>query len=332
MKLEDLAREAGVSAGTVSRALADSPLVNPATRARIQALAAAHNYRPNLFARNLRTRKTGAIAVVIPLGHETDQHLSDPFFTLMLGYLADAISARGHDLLLSRIIPSKAHWLDDYVGSGRVDGVIVIGQSDQSSELNRVGQQFKPLVVWGAKQPDQSYCTVGSDNRVGGLIAAVHLFERGCKRIAFFGDPAAPEIGQRLEGCQAGCVAAGLDDVVTVLPTHLTADSAFESVAAYLDSAEVPDGIVAASDVIAMSALRALGDRGIDVPERVKITGFDDLGLARHTRPPLTTVRQDLELGAERLVETLFRRIEGEETESVVLNPKLIVRESTGGI
>jgi DNA-binding LacI/PurR family transcriptional regulator len=330
--LEDIAREAGVSTGTVSRALSGGTLVNKVTRERIQALAAARNYRPNLLARNLRTRKTGAVAVVIPLGHETEQHLSDPFFTVMLGYLADALSARGNDLLLSRVIPTGPDWIGNYIDSGRVDGVIVIGQSNQSDALNVAGERYAPLVVWGARRDSQKYCTVGSDNRVGGLIAAVHLFERGCKTIAFFGDPSAPEIEQRLEGCRAGCTAAGMKGKVHVLPTHLTADSAYATISAYLDANTPPDGIVAATDVIAMAALRALSERGIKVPEQVKVTGYDDLGFASHTSPPLTTVRQDLELSAHHLVDSLFKRIAGEDTASIVLSPRLVVRESTGGV
>ncbi len=329
--LEDLAREAGVSTGTVSRALSGGTLVNKVTRERIQALAAARNYKPNLLARNLRTRKTGAIAVVIPLGHETEQHISDPFFTMMLGYLADGLSERGNDLLLSRVIPSGPDWIGNYTDSGRVDGVIVIGQSNQSDALNAAAERYTPLVVWGAKRDSQKYCTVGSDNRVGGLIATVHMFERGCKSIAFFGDPSAPEIEQRLDGCRAGCIAVGLRAKIQVLPTHLTPDRAYASICAFLDAGNIPDGIVAATDVIAMAALRALRERGIAVPERVKVSGYDDLGFASHTSPPLTTVRQDLELSARHLVDTMFKRIAGEETPSVVLSPRLVIRESTGG-
>jgi len=330
--LADLAREAGVSAGTVSRALSDGNLVNKATRERIRALAAERNYQPNMLARNLRTRKTGAVAVVIPLGHEQEQHLSDPFFTVMLGYLADELSERGQDLLLSRIVPSGPDWLARYIDGGRVDGVIVIGQSNQSDALSVAADRYAPLMVWGAKREGQRYCTVGSDNRVGGLIAAVHLFERGCKSIAFFGDPSAPEIELRFEGCKAGCHAAGMKNAVQMLPTHLTADSAYATICAFLDAGNLPDGIVAATDVIAMSALRALSERGIAVPDRVKVTGYDDLGFASHTSPPLTTVRQDIELSAKHLVGSLFKRIAGEATESVVLSPRLVVRESTGGL
>ncbi|MBU6206959.1 MAG: substrate-binding domain-containing protein, partial [Alphaproteobacteria bacterium] len=322
--------EAGVSTGTVSRALSDGSLVNQATRERIRIIAEAHNYAPNLFARNLRTRKAGAIAVVIPLGHEREQHLSDPFFAMMLGYLADELAKRGDDLLLSRVIPSNSNWLGRYINSGRIDGIIVIGQSNQSDALDKASDHYMPLVVWGARRPHQRYCTVGSDNRLGGLLATVHLFEHGCKSLAFIGDPTPPEIEQRLEGCRAGCIAVGMSADVQVIPAHLTADLAYAAVMEFLAKGNIPDGFVAASDVIAMAALRAFGEYGIAVPGRVKITGYDDLGFASHTSPPLTSVQQDLEQSAAHLVDLVYRRAAGEATESVVLAPKLVARESTG--
>ena len=149
--IKELADMAGVSTGTVSRALADSPLISVKTRTRIQALAKEHDFRPNVMARNLRIQRTGAIGVLIPLGHETGQHLSDPFFVTMLGLIADALTERGYDLLLSRVIPTDSGWLDRYVDSGRVDGVIVIGQSDQSAVLDRVA----------ARSDSSSRCSAG---------------------------------------------------------------------------------------------------------------------------------------------------------------------------
>ncbi|HWU01442.1 MAG TPA: LacI family DNA-binding transcriptional regulator, partial [Novosphingobium sp.] len=123
--IKELAELAGVSTGTVSRALAGSELISLKTRERIQALAEEHGFRPNVMARNLRIQRTGAIGVLIPLGHETGQHISDPFFITMLGLLADALTERGYDLLLTRVIPADAAWLERYVDSGRVDGVLV---------------------------------------------------------------------------------------------------------------------------------------------------------------------------------------------------------------
>jgi DNA-binding LacI/PurR family transcriptional regulator len=328
--ITDLAFLAGVSAGTVSRALADSPLIAKKTRERIQALAREHDFRPNIMARNLRIKRAGAIGVLIPLGHETGQHISDPFFITLLGHLADVLTERGHDLLLSRVIPTNPDWLINVVDSGRVDGVILIGQSDQSHVIDKVAERYLPLVAWGAHLEGQVHCSVGTDNRKGGEAAARHLIERGAKRFAFFGDPVAPEIAERLEGTRIALAGAGLGDALRVLPAHLTAENAHPAIAQWLSEVdEVPDGIIAASDVIALSALRALGEQGYSVPDDVRVIGYDDLPLANQTMPPLTTVRQDMVAGAAHLVDLLFRRIGGERTESVVLEPGLIIRGSS---
>ncbi|MFM9852006.1 MAG: LacI family DNA-binding transcriptional regulator [Sphingomonadaceae bacterium] len=327
--ITDLAKLAGVSPGTVSRALANSELISKKTRDKIQGLAREHDFRPNVMARNLRIKRAGAIGVLIPLGHETAQHISDPFFMSLLGHLADALTERGHDLLLSRVIPTNPHWLIDVVDSGRVDGVIMIGQSDQSAVIDTVAQRFLPLVAWGAHLPDQLHCSVGTDNRKGGALAVQHLIERGARRFAFLGDPIAPEIALRLDGARAALAAAGMGDALEVLPAHLTAETAHPAVSQWLSEIDiVPDGIIAASDVIALSTLRALHEHGHKVPDQVRVIGYDDLPLANQTNPPLTTIRQDLVAGAAHLVDLLFRRIGGEKTDSVVLEPQLIVRGS----
>lgn len=328
--MKELADLAGVTTGTVSRALSDSPLISPKTRERLQALAREHGFKPNLLARNLRTQRTGAIGVLIPLGHEKGQHISDPFFITMLGYLADELTERGYDLLLSRVIPEDANWLDKYVGSGKTDGIIIIGQSDQSRTLDEVASRYRPMVVWGGYVEGQIQCTVGSDNVLGGEMAARHLLERGCERVAFFGDPQALEIAQRLEGCKRAMEQAGLADRLTILPAHLVAEAAHPDIASYLGSiSERPQGIFAASDVIAMSAIRALTEFGLAVPGDVKVVGYDGLAIGEQTVPRLTSIAQDLRAGAAAMVDLLRRRIAGEETASVILEPNLTVRTST---
>lgn len=328
--MKELADLAGVTTGTVSRALSDSPLISPKTRQRLQALAREHGFKPNLLARNLRTQRTGAIGVLIPLGHEKGQHISDPFFITMLGHLADELTERGYDLLLSRVIPEDENWLDQYIGSGKTDGLIVIGQSNQSETLDEVAARYRPMVVWGGHAPGQAHCTVGSDNVLGGDIAAQHLIERGCQRIAFFGDPQALEIAQRLQGCKRALERSGLSDKLTILPAHLVAEAAHPDIAGFLGAvSERPQGIFAASDVIAMSALRALAEYGLAVPGDVKVVGYDGLAIGEHTVPRLTSISQDLGLGAATMVDLLLRRIAGEDAGSVVLEPKLIVRMSS---
>jgi len=325
--LAELAQLAGVSVATVSRALAGNPVIAEATRTRIAALAREHGFRLNQAARNLRLKRTGAIGVVLPLGHEAEQHLSDPFFMSLLGPLADAIADRGHDLLLTRVIPQDDGWLDDIVDAGRVDGVIVIGQSNQMETIERVAARYRAMIVWGADRTGSAQITVGSDNVAGGRMAADHLLAQGRKRLAFFGNTEVPEFAARYAGFEQALQAAGRE-AATLLPVHLTGEASYRAIEDYLAGHPSPDGIVAASDVIAMSALRALAAHGKRVPQDVSVVGYDDVLIAMYTTPSLTTIRQDVATGARTMVDLLFRRIEGEEVGPVVMAPELILRDS----
>ncbi len=326
--LADLARLAGVTAGTVSRALAGKELISADTRERIQKLADEHGFRPNQMARRLRTQRTGVIGVVVPLGHERRQHLSDPFFMTILGHLADALTENGYDLMLSRIIPDADDWLERIVTSGMLDGVLLIGQSDQFEAIERVAATYRPLVVWGSALPGQVHCAVGVDNRMGGRLAAERLIKRGCRRLAFLGEVRTLELIERHRGVCDALAAAGLPPPLQ-LDTHLASDIMADEIAGHVDALPPEiDGIAAASDVIAMRTIRALVDRGIAVPGRIAVTGFDDLPLSESIVPRLTTVRQDLVTGARAMVDALFARIGGADAPSVEMPPILVPRDS----
>ncbi len=325
--LAALAKVAGVSIATVSRSLAGNPATAEATRLRVVELARTHGFQINQIARNLRMKRTGAIGVVLPLGHDAAQHLSDPFFMSLLGPLADAVADRGYDLLLSRVIPTDDQWLDAIVDGGRVDGVIVIGQSDQLHIIERVATHYQPMVVWGAKVAGNCQVTVGSDNDRGGWLAARHLLAQGRQRLAFFGNPDVPEFAARYDGFQRAVIEAGRGEP-TLVPLHLTSDASYAGIHEFLSGNNQPDGVVAASDVIAMSTLRVLAERGMTVPRDVGVIGYDDILIAMHTTPPLTTIRQDVIHGAEMMVDLLFRRINGEDAASVTMPPELILRGS----
>lgn len=325
--LADLSALAGVSISTVSRALADNPLVAIATRDKIKQLAREHDFQINVAARNFRLQRTGAVGVILPLGHETEQHLTDPFFMSLIASLADALADRGYDLLLSRVIPSNDQWLKAFVESGKVDGVIIVGQSDQIDVIETVSASYAPLIVWGASIPGYSQLTVGSDNFEGGRLAAQHLLAQGRKKLTFVGNPAVPEFAARFAGFNAAIAQAGVPQGA-VLPSHVTAEAAYATVRTYLKEDAAPDGIVAASDVIALNALRAITDHGLRVPEDVAVVGYDDVFIAEQTTPPLTTIRQNFVLGAQMMVDLLFRRIAGEEAASVSLQPTLVLRAS----
>jgi len=325
--LADLSALAGVSISTVSRSLADNPLVAKATRDRIKQLARDHDFQINVAARNFRLGRTGAVGVVLPLGHETEQHLTDPFFMSLIASLADTLADRHYDLLLSRVIPSNDRWLQAFVDSGKVDGVIIVGQSNQIDAIERVSASYAPLVVWGASVPGYNQMTVGSDNFEGGRLAAQHLLATGRKRLTFLGNPDVPEFEARFAGFN---YAIAQDDAPPgfVLPTHVTPEAAYAAIRDYMRDGPSPDGIFAASDVIALSALRAIADHGLRVPEDIAVIGYDDVFIASQTSPSLTTVRQDVALGARMMVDLLFQRMAGEDTRSVTLPPTLVHRAS----
>ena len=324
--ITDLARLAGVSPGTVSRALAGKSLVNAKTRDKIVSLAREHGFRPNQMASGLRRQKTGVIGVAIPLGHDVRQQISDTFFMTLLGLLADELTDKGYDLMLRRVVPtSDQDWLDRFIGSGMIDGLIVIGQSDQFDRIEEVADRYLPMVVWGDHAEGQRHCVVGTDNRLGGRMAAEHLIASGARRLAFLGDTAPIEFAARYAGARE--VAERMGASLMVLPTHLAPDRVSDEIAAHLaHHAGAVDGIFAATDTIAAACLGELRARAIAVPEAMKIVGFDDLPIASQTVPPLTTIRQDIHTGARALVDLLLRRLAGEETESLVLPPALKVR------
>ena len=254
--IAELAALAGVNAGTVSRALAGNPLVKQETRERIQALAREHGYRPNQMARRLRIQETRVIGLVVPLGHEKRQHLSDPFFMSILGHLADALTENGYDIMLSRVIPDAEDWLERIVDSGMLDGVLLIGQSNQYDTIERVAAWYKPLVVWGSHRPGQIHCTVGVDNRQGGRLAGECLIAAGRKRLAFLGETVAPELQERYLGLCDAAAAAGLEAPLK-LDTHLASDVMADEIAAHVEAIKARvDGIAAGSDLIAKAAVR----------------------------------------------------------------------------
>lgn len=331
IKMADIARMAGVSVSTVSRALAGSTLVPQAKREEILALAQAQGYVINEQARNLRLKKTRTIGVVIPLGHEVGQLISDPFFIELLGRLADEITARDYNVLLTKVARPAPGWQDRLIQSQKADGLIVIGQSDQHEALNAVARTYLPLVVWGAHLPSQLYCSVGSDNIGGARLAVEHLVQKGRRRIAFLGVPSLPEVGLRYDGYRRALAAAGIaEDPALLAPAHFTVDTAYDTVRGLIDSKVPFDAIFAVSDVIAIAAIKALNAAGLRVPEDVAVVGFDDITIAAYVNPPLTSVRQDLARGAKVMIDLLFRRMDGENTPSATMPAELVIRKSCG--
>jgi DNA-binding LacI/PurR family transcriptional regulator len=343
--MADIARLAGVSMSTVSRALNGSPLVNDETRNRIADLARSLNYTINLGAQNLRLQKNQTVAVVVPYDAQSRQHISDPFFLSIVGGLADALTDRGYDMLLSRVDADRLDEAARLHASGKAIGLIVIGQWRHHDQLNEMAARRVPLVVWGGLLPQQLYCSVGGDNVAGGRLATEHLIALGCRRIAFLGDPELPEVALRRQGYLQALAAAGLKTDPT-----LEVVSPFQSIAArramdrLCASGTSFDGVVACSDLLALQAVAAVRAAGRQVPGRrlarghpgvavgrrdgVAVVGYDDMPVASFTDPPLTTVHQPVALAAVELVDALLAMLAGQTVAPRILPVHVVVRES----
>ncbi len=331
VQMADLARMAGVSKATVSRALADSPLINKETRERIQQLARDHHYAVNLGARNLRLQRNQTIAVVVPYESLAHQQLSDPFFLGMIGALADALVSRGYDMLLTRVDAAELERAADVVHSGRAMGLVLIGQWHHHDRLNAMVADGLPMVVWGADMgASQNYTSVGGDNVQGGKMAAEHLLAQGRSRIVFIGDPVLPEVGQRWQGHCAALAQAGLQaqqDLALRVPFDTL--QAAQALGELCDRGQRFDAVQACSDLLALTAIQVLRARGLRVPQDVAVIGYDDMQVASLSNPPLSSIHQPVPQAGEVLVESLLALLAGETAPHRTLPVHLVERRST---
>jgi DNA-binding LacI/PurR family transcriptional regulator len=330
LQMADIARLAGVSIATVSRALNGSPLINAATRERITALAQSHDYTINLGAKNLRMQRNQTIAVVIPYDATSRQHISDPFFLSMLGSLADAVTDRGYDLLLSRVDADNLDAAARLYHSGVALGVVLIGQWHHHDQLNQMAARKVPIVVWGAQLPQQLYCTVGGDNVLGGRLAAEHLLKQGRKRILFMGDPRLPEVAQRQEGFRQALRAAHVSeskDLQLVVPFDV--DVARAALTKLLSRRLGFDAVFGCSDLLAITAMQVLRERGHRVPQDVAVVGYDNMALAGYCDPPLTSVHQPVQEAGAAMVDALLAMLQGHQAAPRVLPVSLVARPSS---
>ena len=331
-RLEDLARMAGVSISTASRALNDSPAVNDRTKQAIWKLAREHDYPFRRYMPAGPIGAQGTIALVTPRPQGREGRLSDPFFLELLAGVGEAARERGCDLIMSHVSPVSFDDVSAAMTTSRADGVIFLGQSSLHAAFNRMAETEGRFVVWGAELPDQAYCSVGSDNISGGRRATSHLARLGRKRIVFLGDLDPPEAMQRQRGYVEALEAAGLGvDPDLIVPAHFEVESAEASVDAMIRRGLNFDGIVAASDLIALGAVRALLHAGIDVPGQVSVIGFDNVPFSRYSRPALSTIAQDTMKAGRLMVSKLLDSSGDRAARSERVPTDLIVRETCGG-
>jgi len=331
-----IAHLAGVSQPTVSRALRGSPMVNEATRSKILKIARELNYKVDKNASNLRCQHSGTLALLLFEDPAPDDSLINPFFVSMLASITRACGQRGYDLLISFQQPANNDWQSGFEDSNKADGIILLGYGDyldyrrRLEFLNARGTHF---VRWGAVLPDQPEVSVGCDNRSGGFDVTRHLLERGARRIAFLGDASNhyPEFLERYRGhCEALQAQSLAVDTKLQVAAISSEQSGADAANALLGRKVAFDAICAASDLIAIGAMKALHEAGIRVPEDIIVSGFDDIPLAGFVNPSLTSVQQDTKVAGTILVETLLKMIRKEPVDNQIIPVSLVVRDSTG--
>lgn len=331
----DIAYLAGVSQPTVSRALRNSPLVNEETRRRVQQIARELNYKVDKNARNLRSKQTKTIALLLCEDQGTGDSLINPFFLSMLGSITRASANQGYDLLIS-FQQFSEDWHADYEDANRADGIIFLGYGDYVTyvekliHLTEAGAHF---ITWGPVLPGQPGVSIGCDNFTGGYTATRHLLQLGRKRIAFLGDNSehSPEFRERYLGYAKALEEAGVPlDPALQVAAETSEDSGYKAALQLQQRRAKFDGIFGASDLIAIGAMKAIEEAGLQIPQQVSVIGFDDVPMASYTHPPLTTIQQNTRLAGELLVENLLKLVEGQTVESFLLPANLIVRGSCG--
>ena len=321
LTMEDLAKLVGVSKITVSRALRDSPLVTPETREKVRQVAAEQGYRFNISARNLRMRRSYSVAVVVEMTPVRGRPMSDPYPLELLGGITQELTTAGYSVVLT----SKQ--LMNTAPVQGADGLILLGQGSHGEAVRALQQTGMPLVVWGAPEADTDYIVVGSDNRKGGISAAERFIAQGRQKLVFLGDVDHAEVQER---CAGFIDAMGGQAAVHIIrPKAFTFEAGFDSISALLKKKGASfDGVFAASDLLAMGAIRALAEKNLRVPENVSVIGYDDTPSAASFVPPLTSVHQYLRDGGVLLAKKMLGLIDGHPVQSEMLPTMLMVRQT----
>lgn len=329
----DIARRAGVGVGTASRALNNAPDVSAATRERVLAAAAELNYQPSALARRFQGQRSGVIAFIPEVG---DAPAGDMQFKDFIAVLARS-SAR-HDLdLLIRPLRDDGGYRTQFaqlIRGRRADGIILADTRVNDERIAYLAAEQLPFVAFGRTDCALAYPYVDLDSQAGSFAVVSHLIARGHTRIAYLGMPLAyTYANHRYQGYLQALAAAGISPDVSLVRNDLHAETDTRAaVLGLLEQPNRPSAIAAASDLLAIYAMRAIEDAGLKPGHDLAVAGFDDLPLAAHTRPSLTTVRQPFDQICDRLIETLIGVIEADFTtpRQTLVTPELIIRQSSG--
>ncbi len=331
--LKDIAQRVGVSVTTVSRALGGYDDVAEKTRQRIVQTAQEMGYQPNIIARSLQRRHTNIVGFIIPT---FGPRFSDPFFSELLAGIGNEAAKHQFDLLVSTCAPG-AEELEAYerlVGSCQVDGLLVVRTRCNDERIAYLAARDFPFVAFGRSNLDVDFPYVDENGTQGLCEVTEHLIDLGHRRIAFIAAPQGLMFGSyRLQGYRRALKAHHIPfDKALVVNGDLTQRGGHEVAHRLLKLSPPPTAIIADNDLMALGAISAAQEHGLTVGRDVAIAGFDDIPLAEHSHPPLTTVRQPIYHIGTMICSMLIRLIRGEElTERhILLEPTLVIRQSSG--
>ncbi len=334
ISIEDIARAAGVSHSTVSRALRNSSLISSEVRERIQLLARQMGYTPNAIARSLQNQQTNTIGLVVT-------SISDPFFADVMKGVEEVAKATGFSVVLSAAHndPDQEMGIIETFHRRRVDGILVASSRISALHGARLHDIKISTVLINSQADSQqkSLHWVAVDDHEGARLAVNHLLQLGHRSIAYIGTASRPRSNRcRLEGYQQSLASASIpyqDSWVAIAPPGGEA-SHEEDV--QVGQSLLPDVLAAGitaifcyNDMIAIGVLLACRSRGISVPESLSIVGFDDIKMTEYMTPPLATIYQPKVQMGRLAMEMLQDLLRGQPVDNRVLSPSLILRSST---
>jgi DNA-binding LacI/PurR family transcriptional regulator len=328
--IHDVAREAGVSRGTVSRVLNGGRHVSPAAAEAVNSAIRKTGYVVNRHARSLITGRSGSVAFL--LTEPQERFFEDPNFNVLLRGCTKALAA--HDIPLLLMIAGsrdEQRRITRYIAAGHVDGVLLVSSHSGDPVAARLVRAGIPVVACG-KPPGMpsGLAHVTADDRDGARRMVSHLLSLGRRRIGTVTGPLDTPGGvERLAGYREVLAEAGLPaDDALIATGDFGRDSGAVATEQLLARRPALDALFVASDLMALGALSALERAGRRVPEDVAVGGFDDSTAASTARPALTTVRQPWDRISQEMVRVLLALIAGEETSAVILPTGLIIRDS----
>lgn len=333
MKLEDIAKLAGVSRSTVSRVVNNDPNVSPATREKVLQVIQEQDFRPNLVARALVTRQTQTLSLVIP--QRVGEVFADPYFpTLIQGIMAEA-TRRDYAVMLwmGNSFEEEKSFCQRVLNNGFFDGVLVSTVVDDDPLIPRLAEANFPFVLIGPP-PNDDVHYVDVDNLGGAFAAVTHLLELGRRRIGIITGPLNMAASRdRLAGYRQALETAHVpyDEMLVVTGNYDYQSGLLAGEQLVLHDI---DAIFATNDSMAIGAIQAINRAGKTVPDDISVVGFDDLSIAQETVPNLTTVRQDIDLLGGSATALLIDLVTDADPKpcNTVLPTQLIVRDSCGAM